>query len=197
MNVGAFFESINRFDLLVILFLIGMFVLGFWQGTIRRLLGLASMLFSFLFACVVRDSLGAFLASNWNQFPDEYAIMIGFLVTFLAATLAFTLVIQGFYKHQPLLPQYSIVDELLGALLGVLQGVLFIGFIIVILDSYFVLPVGVQATTGEIPILRTIFEFYDPSTTAGIYRATLIPIFFGIFGLFIPNSLKAIFTPGS
>ena len=32
-------QSINVFDILVILFLFGMFVLGYIQGTIRRLLG--------------------------------------------------------------------------------------------------------------------------------------------------------------
>ena len=59
MNIGEFITSINRFDLLVVLFLGGMFVLGFVQGTIRRLLGLAAMLFSFLLAANLRDSLGA------------------------------------------------------------------------------------------------------------------------------------------
>ena len=51
--------NINRFDLLVVLFCFGMFVLGFVQGTIRRVLGLASMLFSFLFAANLREPLGA------------------------------------------------------------------------------------------------------------------------------------------
>ena len=46
-----------------------MFVLGFIQGTIRRLLGLASMLFSFLFAANLRDPLGDYLAQNWNAVP--------------------------------------------------------------------------------------------------------------------------------
>src|SRR5215216_5419219 len=64
-----------------------MFVLGFIQGTIRRLLGLASMLFSFLFAANLRDSLGTFLAANWNQFSDEYAVMIGFESFFVIATI--------------------------------------------------------------------------------------------------------------
>ena len=43
-------SSINKFDLLVVLFAFGMFVLGYVQGTIRRVLGLASMLFSFYVA---------------------------------------------------------------------------------------------------------------------------------------------------
>ena len=55
MNVGEAILNFNRFDLLFLLFLFGMFVLGFMQGTIRRLLGLASMLFSFLFAANLRE----------------------------------------------------------------------------------------------------------------------------------------------
>ena len=102
MNIGEILSSINRFDLLVVLFLFGMFVLGFIQGTIRRVLGLASMLFSFLFAANLRDPLGNYLAANWNEYPDEYAVMLGFGIVFIAATIAFTVVIQGFYHHQPL-----------------------------------------------------------------------------------------------
>ena len=45
MNVGEAILNFNRFDLLFLLFLFGMFVLGFMQGTIRRLLGLGSMAF--------------------------------------------------------------------------------------------------------------------------------------------------------
>ena len=40
MNFVEFFNSLNIFDLLVVLFLFGMFVLGYIQGTIRRLVGL-------------------------------------------------------------------------------------------------------------------------------------------------------------
>jgi membrane protein required for colicin V production len=192
VNIAEFILSLNRFDLLVILFLFGMFVLGFFQGTIRRLLGLASMLFSFLFAANLRDSLGSFLAANWNQMPDEYAVMIGFGTVFIAATIAFTLVIQGFYKHQPLFEKATLVDEVIGGFLGILQGLFLIGSIIVILDSFFLLPTA-SASGGELGIVRGFHEFLDHSTTAEIFRSRLIPGFFNVFGLLIPNDLKAIY----
>jgi len=68
LNIAEFIRSFNLFDLLVILFLFGMFILGFIQGTVRRLLGLAAILFSFLLAANLREPLGNFLASNWTQF---------------------------------------------------------------------------------------------------------------------------------
>lgn len=192
MNIADFITSINQFDLVVVLFLFGMFVLGFFQGTIRRLLGLASMLFSFLLAANLRDPLGSFLAANWNQFPDEYAVMLGFGIVFVAATIAFTLVIQGFYKHQPLFEKANFVDEVIGGFIGVLQGLFVIGCIIVILDSFFAIPT-IPESGAELPFLRGFHGFLDHSGTAELFRARLIPGFYSVFGLLIPDDLKTFY----
>jgi len=170
VNIGEILSSINRFDLLVVLFLFGMFVLGFVQGTIRRILGIASMLFAFLFAANLRGSLGSYLAANWNDYPDEYAVMLGFAIVFVAATIAFTVVIQAFYHRQPLFRNATWADELIGGLLGIVQGMFLIGFIIVILDAI------------------------NTSTTADIFRTTLIPGFIRVFGLLIPSDLQAFYV---
>lgn len=192
MNVGDFLGS-NRFDLLVVLFLFGMFVLGFVQGTIRRVLGIASMTFSFLLAANLRDPLGAYLASNWNQFPDEYAVMIGFGTVFVAATVAFSLVIQGFYHHQPLFEKATFADEVIGGVLGVIQGLLLIAFVIIVLDSFFQVQ-GIPETNAELPFLRGFHGFYNPSITADLMRTRLIPGFMNVFGLLIPTDLHSFFV---
>jgi uncharacterized membrane protein required for colicin V production len=189
VNILEFITSINRFDLLVVLFLLGMFVLGFFQGTIRRLLGLGSMVFSFLFVANLRDPIGAFLAAYWNQFPDEYAVMLAFGILFVAATLGFTLVIQGFYHHQPLFEKTTLFDEVIGGLLGVVQGLFLIGCIIVILDSFFALRTFPESA-GELPFLRGFHGFLDDSGTAELFRSRLIPGFYNVFGLLIPERLK-------
>jgi uncharacterized membrane protein required for colicin V production len=193
VNIGDFLSSINRFDLLFVLFAFGMFVLGFIQGTIRRVLGLASMLFSFLFAANLRDPLGSYLAANWNQFPDEYAVMLGFGIVFIAATIAFTIVIQGFYHKQELFQKATFADEVIGGLLGIVQGMFLVGAIIVILDSFFQIPT-IPKSPGEYPWLRSIWEVIDPSSTAQLFRSTLIPGFISVFGLLIPSDLQAFFV---
>jgi uncharacterized membrane protein required for colicin V production len=192
VNIGEFLAA-NRFDLIVVLFLFGMFVLGFAQGTIRRVLGIASMLFSFLLAANLRDPLGSFLASNWRQFVPEYSIMVGFGTVFVAAVVAFTLVIQGFYHHQPLFEKYQFVDEIIGGILGVVQGLLLIGFIVIILDTYFEIPGAVEAR-GELLFIRGIHDFYDNSITAELLRSRLIPGFMNVFGLLLPSNLQSIFV---
>ena len=157
MNIGDFLSSINRFDLLVVLFAFGMFVLGFIQGTIRRVLGLASMLFSFLFAANLREPLGNYLAANWNDYPDEYAVMLGFGIVFLAATIAFTVVIQGFYHKQALFEKATFADEVIGGLLGLVQAFFLVGCIIVILDSFFRIPT-IPRTDNEFAWIRNFFD---------------------------------------
>ena len=64
-------------DLFLALCFIGFFVLGFAQGAIRRLIGIGSILFSFLLAANIAEPLGEFLADNWTQFPPQYSYMVG------------------------------------------------------------------------------------------------------------------------
>ena len=188
----SFLTSINPFDLLVFFLCFGMFVLGFIQGTIRRLLGLASMLFSFLFAANLRDPLGGYLAANWNQFPDEYAVMLGFLIVFVTATVVFTLVIQGFYHKQSIFKRATFADELIGGILGIVQALLLVLCVIVILDSFFRIPT-LPKTEGELPQLRTLYDFINSSATADLFRTRLIPGFISVFGLLIPQDIKAFY----
>ena len=194
MNIVETITSVNQFDLLIVLILFAMFILGFIQGTVRRVLGLGATLFAFLVACAARDPLGEFLSQNWTQFTDEYAVMVGFGTIFVALSITVTLLIQSFYKKAPLFEKYVVVDEVLGGLLGIVQGLLFIGIMIVILDSTFQIP-GVPPR-NELPFLREIHAAYTDSVTAQVMRNTLIPGFFFVFGLFVPQGLKDLFPAG-
>jgi len=172
MDFGEFIAGFATFDLLVVLYFGAFFVLGYFQGTIRRLLGIASILFSFLVAANLREPLGQFLAG----------------------AIAFTLVIQGFYKTQPLFEKQRFADELLGGLLGILQAAIILGCAIVILDSFFVIP-GIPQNANELPLLREFWTALDTSNTGQIFRDTIIPAFFAVSGPFVPGSIRQLF-PG-
>ncbi|HET7028868.1 MAG TPA: CvpA family protein [Candidatus Limnocylindrales bacterium] len=191
MTLGNF--HIATFDLLFILFAFGMFVLGFAQGTIRRVLGIASMLFSFLFAANLRGPLGGYLAQNWNDFPDQYAIMLGFGIVFVAATIAFTVIIQGFYHKQDLFQKNRFVDELIGGILGVIQAFLLVGFVMIVLDSFFLDPT-IPKTDNEFKWIRDLFNLINESGTAELFRTRLIPGFVTVFGLLIPQDVQALYV---
>jgi uncharacterized membrane protein required for colicin V production len=194
MDFGEFIAGFDTFDLIVLFYFAAFFVLGYFQGTIRRLLGIASILFSFLVAVNLREPLGAFLASNWRQFHESYSYMIGFGAVFLTGAIAFTLVIQGFYKTQPLFEKQRFADELLGGLLGVIQAAIFLGCAIVVLDSHFTVP-GIPQSPNELPLLREFWDALNGSSTATVFRETLIPAVFSVSGPFIPISIRQLF-PG-
>jgi uncharacterized membrane protein required for colicin V production len=191
VTLGDF--HIATFDLLFVLFVFGMFVLGFAQGTIRRVLGIASMLFSFLFAANLRDTFGQYLAQNWNDYPDEYAVMLGFGIVFVAATIAFTAIIQGFYHKQDLFEKNRFFDEVIGGLLGIVQAFLLVGFVIIILDSFFRIPT-IPKSDNEFGWIRSLYDLINESGVAELFRTRLIPGFITVFGLLIPQDLQAFYV---
>ena len=193
MDVGAFLSGFTVVDLVIFLFFLGFFVLGFAQGTIRRLIGIASILFSFFLAANLADPLGTFLGNNWTQFPRQYSYMVGFLTVFVASSVAFALVAQGFYKPQPLFEKARFVDELLGGVLGIVQFGLILGAFVIILDTFFLLP-GIPISNNELPFLRDLASALETSTIVDFYRSTLIPAFFAVFGFLVPDNIEAYYA---
>ena len=190
MNIAG----ISTVDLLILLYFIGFFVLGFAQGTIRRLIGIGSILFSFLFAANVADPLGQFLGDNWTQFPRQYAYMIGLGAVFSAASIAFALVVQGYYKPQQLFKKARFADEILGGILGIIQAAIIFGAVLIILDSFFSLK-NFAPDPQELPFLRDFWGGLDGSQTAAFFRSTLIPDTFFVIGFLVPGNLQSLYPP--
>jgi uncharacterized membrane protein required for colicin V production len=183
--------GVKTVDWLIIVFFLAFFVLGFAQGTIRRLIGIGSILFSFLLAANVAEPLGVFLGNNWTHLPKEYAYMIGFGTVFVAAALAFAIVVQGFYRPQPLFEKARFVDEVLGGLLGLLQAGIILLAVVVILDTFFLR--NIAKDPDEIGFLRDLWTALNSSEIVRIFRESIIPVLFTLIGLFIPESIKAFY----
>jgi uncharacterized membrane protein required for colicin V production len=190
VNPGAFFSSAGAVDLVIVLYFIGFFVLGFAQGTIRRVIGLGSILFSFLLAASLYGTLGSFLADHWTQFAREYSYMIGFGTVFGATSIALALLAQSYYKPQQLFQKARFADEILGGILGIVQAALIFGVVLVILDSFFLIR-GIPPDPQELPFLRDFWNAIDDTQFAVLFRNSVIPAAFVLFGLFVPEGIKA------
>lgn len=192
MDVVEVISSVEAIDLLVFFGLFAMFILGFMQGTIRRLLGIAAILLSLLAAAQARAPLGAFLAENWTQYPAEYNQMIAFGAVFLAGSVGAAIAAQLFYKPVPLFPKYTIIDEVLGGVLGVIQAALILAAFFLITDPFF-LTVGQKPTSAEFMFIRDIHTALDTSITASIVRDSVAPFILAIFGAVFPSAVKEVF----
>jgi uncharacterized membrane protein required for colicin V production len=195
VNIQEFLQSVNVADVLVLLFLFAFFILGFAQGAIRRLVGIGSIVLSFFLATQIQVPLGGFLASNWRQFPGEYGAMVGFLIVFTAAIVAFSLVIQGTYRRAELFPEHPVVEEIIGGLLGVFQAAILIVFFTIILDQFFLLK-GYQTDPDELPFLRQAWTGLNGSGTGELLHSQVIPRFVSLFSLLIPNAIRAVYGLG-
>ncbi len=187
MDLGA----IDLFDLLVLLGLFAAFILGFMQGAIRRVLGIAAMVFALFLASNLRDSFGGWLADNWTQFPRAYSLMIGYATLFIVFTAVFSIVIQGFYKRTHIYAQAPIVDEVVGGVLGIVEAVILLGIVIVILDTF-----PFQSTppfAGELGLVRSLFQAVDGSSTQAVFRGTLLPAVFALVGGLVPSDVASIY----
>jgi uncharacterized membrane protein required for colicin V production len=193
VDVVEFIQGLNLFDILVVFFVAGFFVVGYIQGTLRRALGLAIALVSLLLAMNLRAPLGAWLAQYWIQLPQAYVYMLAFGGSFLVIFVLGSITVQTFYRRTVVFSKATVVDEAVGGALGAIQALLLVSALIIILDSYYAQS-GVQANPNEIGILRDIYNFYNASHVVELFRSSLIPLFFTLFGWIVPSELTEMFT---
>jgi uncharacterized membrane protein required for colicin V production len=193
VDVVEFIEGLNLFDILVVFFVAAFFVVGYIQGTLRRALGLAIALVSLLLAMNLREPLGAWLTQYWTQLPQAYVYMLALGGSFLAIYIVGSIVVQTFYRKTTIFTKATVVDEALGGVLGAVQALLLVSALIIVLDSYYAQS-GVRTNPNELGILGDIYTFYNASHVVELFRSSLIPLFFALFGWIVPSDLAEMFT---
>jgi uncharacterized membrane protein required for colicin V production len=176
-------------DLTIFGALFACFIVGVLQGSIRRLLGIMSMILGFLLAANLRDPCGDFLADNWQQFSLGYNRMLAFLMLFVAFAVAFSVVIQGFYKRTDIYAAHPVVDDIVGGLLGLLEGFIVLTIVIIILNSH-VPPEG----AGNVSELNGIQNalLTQSGIAAGI-RDVVVPPIIHLLSALLPADLSAMY----
>ena len=187
-------DRITPFDLVIFLALLAMFIVGYAQGVIRRLLGIGAILFAIVLGSYLRAPLGDYLANEWTNIDDTYSFMVAFGAVFAATAITLSIGIQITYRPAPLFQRYPVLDEILGGLLGVLEGFIILIALILILDPYFTQPkVRETVGLGEFTLLRTLFGYMDTSVTVDILRHSVIPAILAVVGFLFPQDVRDTF----
>lgn len=185
-------DQIQPFDLVVFLALLAMFIVGYAQGIMRRLLGIVAILFALGIAAQLRAPLGDYLAQQWNASKPEYSWMIAFGAVFVGAAIALSLGIQFSYRPAPIINRYPMLDEILGGVLGVLEGLIILAAILIIIDPYFsAFPSQPAAEFGPI---RGLHDFIDDAVSAQVMRDHVIPSVLSWVGFLLPKDVIDTFT---
>ena len=187
-------DRITPFDLVILLALLAMFIVGYAQGVVRRLLGIAAILFAIVLGSYLRAPLGQYLANEWASIDDTYSFMVAFGAVFLATALALSIGIQITYRPAPLFQRYPVLDEILGGILGVIEGFIILIAILLILDPYYTQPKARETVgIGEFTFLRTLFGLLDTSLIVDILRHQVIPTILSVVGFVFPQDVRDTF----
>lgn len=188
-------ESIQPFDLVIFLALLAMFVVGYAQGVIRRLLGIAAIIFSLILGAQLRQPLGEYLTHEWTTIASDYSYMVAFGAVFTAAAVTLSIGIQITYRPAPLFNKYPVLDEIVGGLLGVLEGFLILIAILLITDPYYTQEAfRERGGIGEFGLLRSLHTWLDPTLTAAVLRDNVIPFVLAILGFLFPLDVRQTFA---
>jgi uncharacterized membrane protein required for colicin V production len=191
MDLGSFLRSLTAADLALLLIYAAAFILGFFQGGTRGLLGLLAWLFAFVIGITVWQPLGQWLSGSWTRYSLVYDEMLAFLIGFTVAMIVGAILIVSFTKRAPLLPRWPFADEILGGVLFVLLAVLITAAVMIALDSAY--PAGL-AGREDVPWITSIDEALQGSVLAGWINATIVPLILAIFGPLMPDELERLVT---
>ena len=187
-------DRISPFDLVILLALLAMFIVGYAQGVIRRLLGIAAILFSLIIAAQLRAPLGDYLTQQWAGIAPSYSHMVAFGAVYAAAAITLSLGIQITYRPAPLFQKYPVLDEIVGGILGVLEGFLILIAIILILDPHYNQPtVQANVAFGEFTLLRDLHARLNESAIVGFLRSDVIPAILAVVGVLFPQDVRDAF----
>jgi uncharacterized membrane protein required for colicin V production len=177
-------SSLSWVDLAIILVLaVGVFA-GFTQATIVYLLNSLALLIAFVVAAQLKGPV-IDLLGFWTAFTTEGRELIVFMILFIGLSVAAWFVIFGAYRRTRL-PIAKQLDEIGGAILGLLYVGLFLSLFLVVLDSYFL-------SGGEGPAWLTgLYDGLNDSLIIGFFRDSVIPIAGFVMRPFVPDDIASL-----
>lgn len=187
-------EFISQFtiaDLVILVTLAGGVLVGFQQGLLRYILNSVVVLVTFILASQLKGPIADSLGTVWRAgTPAQQELWI-YLLLLAAGIIGGFFVVRAFYR-QTRLPIIRQLDEILGAVLGVLWVALIYTFTLVALDSFFMLPANASVETG---FLGPLYETMNDSFILGLFRDYLLPIVGFIVRPFVPAELEPFLVP--
>lgn len=168
-------------DLAIIVVLAAGVFIGFTQGAIRYLLNCVAVLVAFVIAAQLKGPMVGLLGF-WTAFSAQGRELLVFVILFFALVIAGWFTIRALYRRTRL-PVPRQVDELAGAVLGLLWVALLITFHLVVYDSYFLAGAEPRGWVGA------YYEALGDSLLVEYFRQVLIPTAGFLVRPFVPSAI--------
>lgn len=178
----------NWFDLVLILLLLVGMAVGYSQGMVRQVIGLAALYISFVIATQFFQGLSRLVSDLVNAPPTTLANALSFFgIFFLILAIVNFLGIDA-YKMTRLRP-VPILDHIGGMLLGVVS----MWIILTIATNVLIFAVNTQGWTSNAESVRVILKYgLDGSRIAEVTGSTL-PMIVATIRPWLPAGIPALF----
>ena len=180
-----FISQLRPIDLFIVLCLAAGVFAGFTQGIIRTLLNCLVVVVAFVVASILRGPLFDLL-TFWRAFTPELREEIVYLVLFIGVLVAGWFAVRSIWQRSRL-PVPKQLDEIGGAILGVLFVALTITLLMVVLDAFF--TTAPDAATAGAGLIRNFYDAMNQSVLVDFFRAALLPILDPLLSPFLPNDI--------
>ncbi|MGH2445077.1 MAG: CvpA family protein [Candidatus Limnocylindria bacterium] len=174
-------------DLAIIGILAGGVFAGFTQGMIRYVLNALAVVVAFIVASQLKGPV-VDLLGFWRAFTAEGRELLIFVLLFVGLTVGGWFIIRALY-HRTRLPIARQLDELGGAVFGLVFAALVISLQLVVFDSFFR---GGGETTGWV---AGYYEALNGSLIVEFFRETVIPTAGFLARPFVPDEIARLLLP--
>ena len=166
-----FLQKLGPIDLFVVATLaLGVFA-GFTQGMIRYALNIVVVIVAFIIAGQLRGPFDQVLG-GWDLFSPPLRLQLVFLVLFVGLTVGGWFLVRAFWRGTRL-PVAKQLDELGGAVLGLLFAAFSLVMLLVVMDSFF--KTSPDAAINAAGPLTAFYRALDSSVLMDFFRTALIP----------------------
>lgn len=166
-----FLQKLGPIDLFIVACLAAGVFAGFMQGMVRQALNIVVVIVAFIIAGQLRGPFDGIL-QGWNVFGPELREQLVFLILFVGLTIGGWFLVRVFWKGTRL-PIVKQLDEVGGAVLGLVFAAFSIVMTLVVMDTFF--RSAPDAAVGASGPLRGFYDAMDSSVLVDFFRATLIP----------------------
>ncbi|HEY7527487.1 MAG TPA: CvpA family protein [Candidatus Limnocylindria bacterium] len=186
-----FLSRLSPIDLFIVACLAAGVFAGFTQGLIRQVLNALVVVIAFVLASQLRDPVFDLL-SFWEAFTPDIRLLIIFLVLFIGLVVGGWFIVRALYRRTRL-PIVKQLDELGGAVVGLLFAAVSIVFLLLVLDSFY--RFASDADVAGTGWLHGLYRALDGSVLVEFFRSTLIPTFGFLAKPFVPSEIAKLLEP--
>lgn len=174
-------SELSWVDLVIIVVLAAGVFVGFTQGMIRYVLNAAAVLVAFVLASQLKGPIFELLRF-WGAFTPGGRELLIFVILFFGFVIAAWFTIRALY-HRTRLPIIRQLDEIGGAIFGLIFVALLLTFQLVVLDTFFL---GGNDTGGWV---AGYYDALNSSLLIQFMRETVIPTAGFLARPFVPDEV--------